>query len=160
MVKQRSPDGRLIYLHCSSIFKGANAQVRQAKKVSKLLEKHKASIKVLTKEFTLEAIVTVAKELLEERIFESLPRAKLRYPELFQASETQEAERAASEAEVLRIEAEAAPQIVLISEDGQGCEDGDLSPDGLVAESANKLDAKAERMDGPPSKAIEPPDLW
>ena len=91
MAKQHSPDGGLVYLHCSSIFSGANAQVRKVKKVSRLLEKHKASIKLLTAELTLPAIAAIAKELLEEKIFESLPSAKLRYPELFQLTETQEA---------------------------------------------------------------------
>ncbi|KAK4691661.1 hypothetical protein P7C71_g5383, partial [Lecanoromycetidae sp. Uapishka_2] len=122
MAKQPSPDGRLVYLHCSSIFSGANAQIRRAKKISQLLQKHKASIKILTKEFTLPVIAAAAKELLEEQIFESLPRAKLRYPELFQQSETQEAERAASEAEVIRIEAEAAQDLVLTSDDEGGDE--------------------------------------
>ena len=122
MVKQRSPDGRLVYLHCSSIFSGANAQVRKAKKISQLLQKHKKSIKILTGEFDIQAIAAVAKGLLENHIFESLPQARLRYPELFQPSETQEAERAASEAEVLRIEAEAAQDVVLIS-DGDGEDD-------------------------------------
>ena len=32
MAQQPSPDGRLVYLHCSSIFSGANAHVRKAKK--------------------------------------------------------------------------------------------------------------------------------
>ena len=59
--------------------------------------------------------------MLEERIFESLSRAKLPYPELFQPSETREAERAASEAEVLRIESEVAHDMILTSDD----EDGD-----------------------------------
>ena len=122
MAKQPCPDKRLVYLHCSSIFSGANAQVRKAKTVSKLLQKHKESIKILTKEFTLPAIAAIAKELLDEQIFGSLPRAKLLYPELFQPSETQEAERAASEAEVVRIEAEAAHDVVLTSDDeGDEC---------------------------------------
>lgn len=120
MAKQRTPDGRLVYLHCSSIFSGANAQVRKKKKISQLLQQHQASIRILTKEYTLPAIAAIAKELLEERIFESLPRAKLRYPELFRPSETQEAERAASEAEVIRIEAEAAQDVVLTSDDEGG----------------------------------------
>lgn len=119
MTKQ-TPDGRLVYLHCSSIFSGTNAQIRKVKKISQMLQNHEASIKILTKEFTLPAIAAVAKNLLEQRIFESLPRARLRYPELFQPSETQEAERAASEAEVLKIEAEVAQDIVLTSdEDGE-----------------------------------------
>lgn len=143
MAQQRSPDGRLVYLHCSSIFSGANAQVRKAKKISQLLNKHKAAIKILTKEFSLTAVAAVAKELLEERIFESLPRAKLRYPELFQPSETQEAERAASEAEVIRIEAEAAQDIVLTSDDegGDECPDFEqgerkVQPDGIPEDKA------------------------
>ena len=117
MAKQPSPDKRLVYLYCSSIFSGPNAKVRKPKKISQLLEQHRGSIKILTKESTLPAIAAVAKELLEEEIFESPPRAKLLYPELFQPSETQEAERAASEAEVVRIEAEAAHDAVVTSDD-------------------------------------------
>lgn len=108
MAKQHSSDGGLVYLHCSSIFSGVNAQVRRVKKVSQFLKKHKASIKILIKKFTLPAIAGIAKELLEEEIFKSLPQAKLRYPEMFQLTETQEAERVAFEAEVVRIKAKAA----------------------------------------------------
>ena len=146
MAKQRSPDGRLVYLHCSSIFSGPNAHVRRAKKVSQLLKKHKASIEILTKEFTLPAVATVAKELLEEQIFESLPRAKLRYPELFQPSVTQEAERAASEAEVIRTETEAAQDIVLTSDDegGNECLDFEQSEQRAKPEETPKYKADAE----------------
>ncbi|KAL8780665.1 MAG: hypothetical protein Q9194_000768 [Teloschistes cf. exilis] len=120
MPKTRFPDSRLVYLHCSSIFSGAHAQVRKAKKISQLLAKHKASIKILTKEFTLAAIAAVVKELLEGRVFESSARAKLRYSELFQPSGSREAGRAASEAEIPRIEAEAAQDINPTSEDEEG----------------------------------------
>ncbi|KAL9585593.1 MAG: hypothetical protein Q9203_004180 [Teloschistes exilis] len=113
-------ESRLVYLHCSSIFSGAHAQVRKAKKISQLLAKHKASIKILTKEFTLAAIAAVVKELLEGRVFESSARAKLRYSELFQPSGSREAGRAASEAEIPRIEAEAAQDINPTSEDEEG----------------------------------------
>ena len=155
MAKQRSPDGRLVYLHCSSIFSGANAHVRRVKKVSQLLEKHKASIKILTKEFTLPAVAAVAKELLEEQIFESLPRAKLRYPELFQPSETQEAERAASEAEVIRIEAEAAQAVVLTSDDEGGDEDFEQSEQRARPEGT--LEDKADAEDNVQISAVQ---LW
>ncbi|KAL8815309.1 MAG: hypothetical protein Q9223_005540 [Gallowayella weberi] len=123
MAKQPSPDGRLVYLHCSAIFSGSNAKIRKAKKVVQLLEEHRASIKILTNESSLPAIAAVAKELLEQGIFESLDRARLRYPELFRSSETQEAERAASEAEVVRIEVEAAHDKALTSdyEEGDEC---------------------------------------
>lgn len=148
MANQRSPDGWLVYLHCSSIFSGANAQVRKTKKISQLLEKHKASIKILTREFTLPAIATVTKELLEERIFESLPRARLRYPELFQPSETQEAERAASEAEVLRLEAEAAQDIVLTSDDegGDECLDFEQGKKPAEPEGHSKANPRLRKL--------------
>ena len=157
MAKSRSPDGRLVYLHCSSIFSGANAHVRKVKKISQLLEKDKASIKILTKEFTLPAIAAVAKELLEEQIFESLPRAKLRYPELFQPSQTQEAERAASEAEVLRIEAEAAQDMVLTSDDEGGEECLDFGQGEQRAEPEGTVGNKAK---APNNVAISAIRLW
>ena len=148
MAKQHVPDGRLVYLHCSSIFSGENAHVRKAKKISQLLEKHKASIKILTKEFALPAIAAVAKQLLEKRIFESLSRARLRYPELFQPSETQEAERAASEAEVIRIEAEAAHGIVLTSDDEGEDECPDFEPGKQQAESESEKSLKDKAKTG------------
>ena len=157
MAKERSPDGRLVYLHCASIFSGANGQVRRVKKISQLLEKHKTSIKILTKEFTLPAIAKIAKELLDEEIFESLPRAKLRYPELFQLTETQEAERAASEAEVVRIEAEAAQDIVLTSDDEGGDECLDFKQCGQRAEPEETIEDKAETRDNVQISAVE---LW
>ena len=145
MAQQRSPDRRLVYLYCSSIFSGANAQVRRVKKISQLLENHKASIKILRKEFALPAIAAVARELLEEQIFESLPRAKLCFPELFQESETQEAERAASEAEVVRVEAEAAKDIVLTydGEGGDECLDFEQNEEQVEPEETTEIKAEA-----------------
>jgi hypothetical protein len=157
MAKQRSPDERLVYLHCSSIFCGANALVRKGKKVSQLLEKHKASIKILTKEFTLPAIAAVAKELLEKRIFESLPLAKLRFPELFQLSLTQEAERAASEAEVIRVEAEAAQGIVLTSDDEEEIECLNIQQGKPRPEPVGILENEAEAGHNAQIDAVE---LW
>ncbi|KAL8901596.1 MAG: hypothetical protein Q9207_005123 [Kuettlingeria erythrocarpa] len=147
MASKRSPDGRLVYLHCSSIFSRANARVRKAKKISQLLEKHKASIKILTKEFILQDIATVAKELLDAKIFESLPRAKLRYPELFQPSETHGAERPASEAEVIKIEAEAVQDVVLTSDDGEGDSCLDVEHGNGQVKFDGTSEAKAEAVD-------------
>ena len=55
----------------------------------------------------MDAIAAVTKGLLDERVFESKFGARVRFPELFQPSEAQEAERKASVAEVARVEAEA-----------------------------------------------------
>ena len=157
MAKQPSPDKRLVYLHCASIFSGTNALVRKKKRISQLLETHKGSIKILTEEYTVSAIAIIAKQLLDEKIFESLPRAKLRYPELFQQSETQEAERAASEAEVIRIEAETAQDIVLTSDDEGRDECLDFEKGQLEAEPKEVLKVKEE---APPDEvqisAVEP----
>ena len=155
MANQRYPDGRLVYLHCSSIFSGSNAHVRKAKTISRLLEKHKASIKILTKEFTLSAIGAIAKQLLDDRIFESLPRARLRYPELFQPSETQEAERAASEAEVLKVEAEAAQDILLTSDDDREDVDLGLKQAGEQDEPEETVTAKIKASGNVQAGAVQ-----
>lgn len=112
--------------------------------MSRLLRERKTSIEILTKEFTLDAIAAVAKQLLDEEIFESLPRAKLRYPELFQTSKTQEADRAASEAEVIRIEDEAAQNIVLTSDDEGEEECLEFDRNDEYAEPKEALDDNAE----------------
>ena len=145
--KQRSPDGRMVYLHCPSIFS----------EISQHLEKHKPSIKILTTEFTWPAVAAAAKELLEEQIFESLPRAKLRYPELFQPSETQEAERAASEAEIIRLEAEAGQEILLTSDDEGGDELLDLEQGEQGAEPEGISEDKAEAGENFQISAVK---LW
>lgn len=113
----RPPDGRLVYLHCASIFKGSNAQLRRPKKVLQVLEGEKKSIKVLTRDFSLQDIALVAKQLLEEGIFESTSRARLHFPELFEQSISQEAEREAFEAEATRIESEAVNGTAALSDD-------------------------------------------
>ncbi|KAL8852483.1 MAG: hypothetical protein Q9221_002607 [Calogaya cf. arnoldii] len=141
MAERHLPDGKLVYLHCSSIFKGQYALFRQPKKIRQLLEKHQTSIKTLTNEFTIPAITAVAKELLDSQIFESIPRAKVRYPELFQSpSVSQEAKREALEAEDVRTEAEAAHDAVQTS-DNEGEEN--LVEGSQVDEPEAALEAKA-----------------
>ena len=157
MAQQAFPDGRLVYLHCSSIFSGTDAHVRKGKKILQLLEKHKASINILTNEYTLQAIAAVAKELLDEQIFESLPRAELRFPELLQLSETQVADRAASEAEAIRIETKAAHDIVLTSDEEGGEERLDVGQGEKRAELKRKLEDNAEDGDNNQSNAVK---LW
>ncbi len=110
-------DPRLVYLHCAYVFRGDRAQIRRPKEVTEVLSKHRDSIKTLTNEFPLAAIAIVAKVLLDKRIFESEARAKLYFPELFQASETQEADREASEAEAARIEAETVQETAVTSDE-------------------------------------------
>ncbi|MCJ1263057.1 hypothetical protein MMC22_002927 [Lobaria immixta] len=84
--------------------------------VRRSLEAHQASINFLTQEFSLDVITSVAKELLQEGIFESTSRAKLRFPELFETTPAQNLERAASEAEVARSEAAAIEKAIELSD--------------------------------------------
>lgn len=159
MVQQHLPDGKLVYLHCSSIFNGPYAQIRQLKKVRQLLEKNQESIQILTNEYTLLDIAAVAKGLLEDQVFELLPEAKLRYPELFRpSSKSQKAKRVASEAEVLRTEAQAVQDAVLSSDDKGGENSGESSK---VDEQEATLEKKVKTEEcvqvGPPELGQAPP---
>ena len=112
MVKESLLDIKVVYLHRSSISSGQNALLRRPKKIRELLEKHQADIGILTSQFTVAAIAVVASFLLEDRVFESLTRAKLRLPELFeQSSAPQETKEAGLDA---------APEELLDSDDGEG----------------------------------------
>lgn len=112
----RLPDQRLVYLHCRSLFDGVNAQLRREKSILRILKSHKTSIVFLTQEFSLEAICSIAKGLLQEGIFESTSRARLRFPEVFETTAAQRSERVASEAEVARSEAEAIEKAIELSD--------------------------------------------
>lgn len=109
---KRLPDQRLVYLHCRSLFEGAMAQLRREKSIRPVLKANQASISFLTEEFSIDVITSVAKELLQDGIFESTSRAKLRFPELFETTPAQNLERAASEAKVARSEAAAIEEAI------------------------------------------------
>ncbi|KIW40879.1 uncharacterized protein PV06_06492 [Exophiala oligosperma] len=103
------PDERVVYLALKEIFKGADAQVRKAKKVREIVQKARNSIDVrdLIQQHNIENVCSVIKTLLEKQIFESTLKAKIRFPEVFEISPAQSAERSASEAEAARLEADA-----------------------------------------------------
>jgi hypothetical protein len=113
------PDERLVYLALKNIFKGADAQVRKAKKVRELIQKAQQNIDVrnLIREHSIDNVCNVAKALLEQQIFESTLKAKIRFPEVFEVSPAQSAERSASEAEAAKSEADA----IRIAAEGQKC---------------------------------------
>lgn len=112
----RLPDQRLVYLHCRSLFDGVNAQLRQKKHIRRILQANKTSIVILTQEFSVDAICSVAKELLQDGIFESTSKARLRFPEVFETTAAQKSARVASEAEVARSEAEAIEKAIELSD--------------------------------------------
>ena len=126
VVMEILPDGKLVYLYCSSIFNGENAKIRKSKKVVQMLEDHKHAIRLLKKQFSVQAIAAVVKDLLEKQIFESIPRAKLRFPELFKTSKTQEAKRAALQASITAMEAKTADARATRSDDEEARDHPDL----------------------------------
>ena len=103
------PDERLVYLALTNVFKGADAQVRNLKKIRERIQKnqHYGGVQDLINEHNLDSVSSTAKVLLEQNIFESTLKAKIRFPEVFEVSPAQSAERAASEAEAAKTEAHA-----------------------------------------------------
>ena len=103
------PDERLVYLALRNIFKGADAQLRRPKKVRELIQKHQhcADVRDLLEEHNVDTVCSTAKILLDNQIFESTLKAKIRFPEVFEVSPAQSAEREASEAEAAKTEEDA-----------------------------------------------------
>src|SRR6266536_4951135 len=105
------PDERLVYLALKNVFKGPDAQLRNAKKIRKLIQKHldngDAEVRALVAEHNIDNVCNTAKALLQNEIFASTLRAKIRFPEVFEVSPAQSAERVASEAEAARSDADA-----------------------------------------------------
>jgi hypothetical protein len=103
------PDERLVYLALKGVFKGADAQIRKAKKVHELVQRHQHEDDIinLLKEHNIENLCSVAKILLEQQIFESTLKAQIRFPEVFEVSPSQSAERAISASEAAKTEADA-----------------------------------------------------
>ncbi|KAI4265783.1 MAG: hypothetical protein L6R35_007041, partial [Caloplaca aegaea] len=108
MVAAQVPDEKLVYLYCSSIFSGANAQIRRLKVVTQRLQKYKASIRTLENDFPLTAIASVVQCLLKDRIFESSTWARRRFPDLCQPSKDGEIRQATSNVEDVKNDSEAA----------------------------------------------------
>ncbi|OBT76527.1 hypothetical protein VF21_05437 [Pseudogymnoascus sp. 05NY08] len=103
---------RRVFLAYRSLFSGENANLRQAKKIRKLVKKHSSSFEALIKDFGPCKTVDILKALLEVRVFESDIQAKIAFPELFQTTPSRSVQRAAFENEAARSEAEALEELV------------------------------------------------
>ncbi|KAI0538482.1 hypothetical protein GGR58DRAFT_526058 [Xylaria digitata] len=109
MKNNNLPDERVVYLALKNVFKGENAKVRQLKAVRKLVSKSQNDTDVsdIIKAHNIDIVCNTARALLAEEIFESTLKAKIRFPEVFDVSPAQSAEREASEAEAAISEANA-----------------------------------------------------
>jgi hypothetical protein len=100
------PDERLVYLALKGVLQGQDVHVRQEKKVRKIIQKQQnhADIKHLIQEYSINSLCQTAKALLKDQIFESTLKAKIRFPEVFEVTPNQTAERAMSEHEAAKNE--------------------------------------------------------
>ena len=98
------PDERLVYLALRSVFIGEDAKIRTMKTIRKQVQKHqqKEDVKALMNNHNEDHVYSTAKELLEDHVFESTVRAKLRFPEVFSISPAQSADREQSEEEAAK----------------------------------------------------------
>jgi hypothetical protein len=114
MSDSNRPDERVVYLTLKNVFMGNVAEMRKLATIRKVIQKERrqSEVESLVSAHGLETICITARRLLLEGIFESTMRAKIRFPEVFDVSPTQSAEREASEAEAVRCEATAISQFV------------------------------------------------
>ena len=108
---KNDPDERLVYLACQHIFRGSHSHVRKSKRIRSLIQENKPSLTDILREHNIDRTVQVVKKLLEDQVFDDTLKAKIRFPELFDVSPTQSAEREASEAEAARGEASTVREI-------------------------------------------------
>jgi hypothetical protein len=85
---QSDPDERLIYLACQHIFRGAYSQVRKLKTVKGLIRQNELALTDILREYDINRTSTVAKKLLDSEVFDSILKARIRFPELFDVSPT------------------------------------------------------------------------
>ncbi|KAH6637488.1 hypothetical protein C7974DRAFT_142230 [Boeremia exigua] len=115
------PDERTIYLAFKDVFKGPDARLRTDKAIKRRIRKYRTrseEIQALLKEHNIDNVRNSVKALLEGDVFASTLRAKIHFPELFDISPAQSAERAASEVEAAKNEAEAIREVVVGQQDG------------------------------------------
>jgi hypothetical protein len=110
-MEQNDPDERLVYLACQHIFRGSHSQVRRSKTIRSLIQENEPSLADILREHNMNPTIKVVKKLLQDQVFDDTLKAKIRFPELFDVSPTQSAEREASEAEAARGEASAVREI-------------------------------------------------
>jgi hypothetical protein len=132
------PDERLVYLALRDVFLGPDAHLRNQKKVRDRIQKYKdnAEIKALLQQHSEDSICSIAKVLLERQVFESSLKAKLCFPEVFDVSPAQSAEREASIAEAAKSEAHAIRNVA------EGRPVLDIAP---ISSSADEVKRKGRR---------------
>jgi hypothetical protein len=81
---------KLVYLTLQGVFVGEDSHIRKRKAIRNTIRKHhtNAEIRALTLKYNIDTISTMAKTLLEDQIFASKAKAKLRFPDIFESPTT------------------------------------------------------------------------
>ncbi|KAK1675199.1 hypothetical protein BDP55DRAFT_159999 [Colletotrichum godetiae] len=122
-----------VYSTCRAIFSGVDAQLRKKKKVKEVLIKNRVAVRSLFLNYGEEKTTLMAQQLLETRVFESDLRAKVMFPNLFQSTPQQDAEREASEADAVRSVANALDY--MSQSEGEGDDEFDQIPEVSLEEA-------------------------
>lgn len=111
-MSQNPPDERLVYLAFKNIFSGQDAHLRRQRRIHQLIRQNQNNddVQPLIQEHNIANVEKTAEALLREGIFASTLRAKIKFPEVFDVSSVQSAERAASEVEVAQSETDTIKQ--------------------------------------------------
>lgn len=78
--------------------------MRTLKILKGLINQNELALTDILREYDIDSSSSVAKKLLESRVFDPTLKGKIRFPELFDVSPTRSAEREASEPEAARNE--------------------------------------------------------
>lgn len=118
MAARNFADDRVVYLAFNTIFQGQDSQIRKLSSIKRLVSKHKQQPQVaqLLKEYGKPVIYEQLRKLLEGQVFESTVKAKCEFPDLFDVSQAQSAERAISEAEAAAGHAQAVEEALASSD--------------------------------------------
>lgn len=118
MAAKNVADDRVVYVAFNTIFQGQDSQIRKLPSIKRLVRKHKQQPQVtqLLKEYGEPVICEQLQKLLGAQVFESTVKAKCEFPELFEVSRAQSAERAISEAEAAAGHAKAVEEALAASD--------------------------------------------
>lgn len=118
MATKNVADDRVVYLAFNTIFQGQDSQIRKLQPIKRLVSKHthQPQVAQLLEEYDETVIYEQLRKLLEGRVFESTVKAKCEFPELFEVSQAQSAERAISEAAAAAGHAKAVEEAIASSD--------------------------------------------
>lgn len=118
MATENTNDNGAVYMVFNNIFKGQDAQIRKLASIKRLVTKHQKEplVAQLLEEYSAPIIYEKLKRLLGDHIFESTLKAKDEFPELFEVSRAQSAERAISEAEATEGHAKAVEEALAFAD--------------------------------------------